>query len=276
MKHAEELDAKLATFLQQHPQFEPSPTATSVRQATGLPEELTSSYFSDPKLHIFRTRVHFIGMQLHESIIRGLRTTLESLEAHLATTPPKSASLTSSSFAAIDKLIHQHAAIVQGKAAEILGSFAYAAGDVDERGCAVGGSGSVPTSATGASTGPSTPRSIYLTSASFVVAPMLTIPNEDGDEFDFGVGVGVDVGGDVSVCEGSFDNNDDTVIDGMMMEADDSGGEMKLRHSSPSNLRTIETYVHIMALQQCPVLEERTVEVARWAGQRLVEELRCS
>jgi len=134
---AADLDTRMDSWLARNEHWQPQSIPTTQSDDTIAPL-LATHFFADPAVLLYRGRMTFMRLKLHESMIAGLRAKLAVLEREL-----QSCSIggqaTSASFAAIDKDILTHVAVVQHEAAALLGWVACGLGDVDEEGVVVCG-----------------------------------------------------------------------------------------------------------------------------------------
>jgi len=96
-------------------------------------------YFTEPTVFLYRRRISFVRVKLHESLVSGLVAKLELMERRQEASAMLQA--TSASFAAVDKRILYHSEVVQNSVEELLGWVAYGLGDVSEDGEVVSGAG---------------------------------------------------------------------------------------------------------------------------------------
>ena len=129
---AQNLDLDLERWRRENPAFGPEQSPSETTRSHKLPSTLSQNYFSHPKVAMFGRRLDFMRFKLHESLIQGLAATVKTLERQQGLSSTRV--VTSSSFAAVDRHLSKHQAILHDVALGLLSSTSYMFGDVDESG----------------------------------------------------------------------------------------------------------------------------------------------
>jgi hypothetical protein len=227
-------------------------TTTALQHVYNYPAQMAATYFETPKICVYHTRLLFIHIKLQESLIEALSALVEAMEFHQSRS--HAPMITSSTFAAVDRLIMRHVTCLQQNVDSLIGSTAYRFGDLDERGNLthhdhIGTSHHRTLIATDAISSVSRESTIPLP-----VIEISSVDDTDAIDFDYEFAVGEKTA---------------------MMEQETPRHSIQ-RLNVPSKLRSIEPYIHLMDLQRCPYVSDEQAAVVVWALRRAGEELRRS